>query len=358
MQNSPNFLKNTRKSTPPLSQQYVRLTNIAYYQADFWLMLLSNFVASFSFWVVIEVDLNLWQRYGFIALFALAVVLVISYGKWVGVGLLSGLVGVLLGLKYYLIPLVENYGGYEGAILLVIFTTLVVFKLVHLAQAKMRLHFAADHPLSNEEKICHICSGEGVLNSYQPYLQKNFIKETCYGCSGKGIISEGDFIFRIQDLLRQCEAKRIELQSVIDQLENNHYKILQKLAVGEGVLVPEVKQRLQTSSEAHSQQLYLSQTQVSFYKASEEKMHILLYNQHVSEELIASQQQLEDFSQKNNKHHEALDFIQMQLEHEKQLSSDTDALGIEFDLNAPVMPDDYELVVKKIEEIKEKLNEL
>ncbi|OJJ22888.1 hypothetical protein BKI52_00625 [marine bacterium AO1-C] len=358
MQNSPNLLKKKHSSKQPLTQQYTRLTNIAYYQADFWLMLLSSFVASFAFWVVLEVNLSLWQMYGFVALFALSFVLVVSYGRWVGIALLSGLVVILLGLKFYLIPWVENYGGYEGAILLLIFITLLVFKLVQLAQNHMRLNFAADYPLNNGDRICHICSGEGVLNSFQPYLKKSFIQETCYGCNGHGIISEENFAYRIQVLLSQCEKNRLELQKLIDQLESAHHKILQKLAVGEGVLEAEVKQRLQISSESYRQQLQVTHKQVSFYKASEEKMHIMLYNRHVAEELMNSHQQLEDFRQANEKHHETLDFIQMQLGQEAQLNTETDALGIEYDLQAPVVMDEFELIVKKIEDITHKIKAL
>jgi len=358
MQNSPNLLKKKKPSNQPLSEHYTRLTNIAYYQADFWLMLLSSFVASFAFWVVIEVKLSLWQMYGFVALFALALVLVVSYGKWIGAVLLGGLLMILLGLKFYLIPWVENYGGYEGAILLLIFTTLLVFKLVQVAQSQMRLRFAADYPLSNGEMICHICSGEGILNSYQPYLKKSFIQETCYGCNGHSIIAEENFAYRIQLLLGQCEKNRFELQKMIDQLESAHHKILQKLAVGEGVLENEVRQRLQTSSESYGQQLRITRKQLSFYKASEEKMHIMLYNRHVAEELMNSQQQLEDFRQTNEKHHEALDFIQMQLGQEVQLNTETDALGIQYDLQAPVVVDEFELIVQKIEDITRKIKAL
>ena len=361
MQNSPHLPKKKPpldQPTSPFSSQYAQVTNMAYYQADFWLMLLSSFVANFAFWVVIEVQLSLWQLYGFMALFALALTLTVSYGRWIGAGLLVGLLLVLLGLKFFLIPWVENDGGYEGAILSFIFVTLLVFKLVQLAQTRMRLHFMMDHPLKKEEKICHICSGEGVLNSFQPYLEKSFIQETCYGCHGRGIIREDDFTYRIQVLIRQCENNRFELQKLIHQLEQAHHQILQKLAVGEGVLEAEIAQRLQNSDELYRQQLRLTRKQVSFYQTSEEKMHIILYNRHVSEALVDTQQYLENLGQTNERHHETLDFIQMQLEQETDHNTETQALGIVYDLQAPVMLDEFELIVKKIEDITHKIKTL
>lgn len=81
MQKSPNFLKHQSNPQGQSLNQSSNLAHIAYYQAGFWLMLLSTFVASLAFWVLAEISLSNWQLYGFVLLFLVASLLTINYGQ-------------------------------------------------------------------------------------------------------------------------------------------------------------------------------------------------------------------------------------------------------------------------------------
>lgn len=81
MQKSPNFLKHQSNPQGQSRNQSSNLAHIAYYQAGFWLMLLSTFVASLAFWVLAEISLSNWQLYGFVLLFLVASLLTINYGQ-------------------------------------------------------------------------------------------------------------------------------------------------------------------------------------------------------------------------------------------------------------------------------------
>lgn len=251
--------------------------------------------------------------------------------------------GINLGIWYFTQS--TNNHATSWLIATCIITTPIAFTYFLLLRTYLKKSIAT-------QASCRFCQSSGRLSSPTKWLTTPYTGK-CYVCLGKNQIKIGHPHFEASQILDKYEAGLTETTKEFENLEAVFHEMSVQKQQGLEVLGNALYQQTIDLEKQYYDQAELRKTQIEFFEQGLRKLHRMMYNSMLADNMLQKQKELATLYDDNAKDLGSVMSLKAQLEMHHDVIDRINALSIQIDQQASTSI--AAELSKEIEEMQEQL---